>query len=250
MSEWTIKETYQLPSQGKLYPGKVDPNITLRSMDTTDEMTRLNKNGGYKAMCDMIDGCMVDCNPGISTYDMCIGDYIFLLHKIRTVTYGADYKMECKCTFCRITSTEVVNLDEIPINYYSDEVNKHLELDLPACKKHVRLNYQTPRMVDSIDSKTEEIRKRSASKVDRGLIITLQHLIREIDGRIPDAIELEEFCQHLPMKDCNYILKHVEKLNNSIGPELMIEVDCEVCGSTYRTLFRQTSEFFGPSIDD
>ncbi len=248
--EWTIKETYDLPSMGKLYPGNVNPKITLRSMDTTDEMVRLNNSGSnYKAMCDLIDGCIVDSNPGISVYDMCIGDYVFLLHRLRAVTYGADYKMECRCPFCRIPSHEVINLDDIPVNQYSDDILKYIEIDLPVSKKHIKLNYQTPRMVDSIESQISDIRKKSASKVNRGLVITLQNLIKEVDGHTPDVIELEELCQHLPMRDTNYILKCAEKLNSAIGPDLSIEVECEVCGSTYRTMFRQTGEFFGPEID-
>ncbi len=250
MEDYTIKETYTLPSLGKLYGGSVPTKETLRSMTTADEMARLNnQHSGYKAMCDLIDSCRVDRNKSISCYDMCIGDYVFLLHKLRVVTYGSSYKLACTCPVCRVTSSETIDLDSIVSHEYTDEVLKYFHRDLPVSKKSVTLNYQTPHMLDDIEDRIKEIKGKSASHVDRGLAITLQFLIKEIDGKAPNVIELEEFCQNMPMRDANEILKCTEKINNSIGLDMDIEVDCEVCGNNYRTMFRQTTEFFGPSID-
>ena len=72
---------------------KVNPNIKIRSMTTEEEMKRLGyTEQPYKMLSEIIDDCLVD-KPGISTYDMCLGDYEFLLHKLRVVTYGSDYKI-------------------------------------------------------------------------------------------------------------------------------------------------------------
>ena len=74
--DYTLTGTYTLPSLGKVYGDKkINPEITLRSMTTEEEMKRLNPSDKpYKVMADIIDACMIE-KPGISSYDMCIGDY-------------------------------------------------------------------------------------------------------------------------------------------------------------------------------
>ena len=77
---YTIKEDFTLPSHGKLYDTQINDNISLRSMTTLEEMKRLAPSEHpYKMMSEVIDDCLID-KPGISAYDMCIGDYQFLLY--------------------------------------------------------------------------------------------------------------------------------------------------------------------------
>ena len=117
-----IEETYTLPSLGKVYDVEVNPEITLRSMTTADEMKRLGTSEKrYKLMAEIIDDCMTE-NPGISAYDMCIGDYQFLLHKLRIVTYGPEYEVVSKCPFCGALSRGTLNLEELPVHQFSEDL--------------------------------------------------------------------------------------------------------------------------------
>ena len=85
MVDYTISEIFTLPSNGLVYDPPVAPEITLRSMTTADEMRRLSTSEyQYKPMSDIMNGCIVD-GPKLSTYDMCLGDYQFLLYKLRIV---------------------------------------------------------------------------------------------------------------------------------------------------------------------
>lgn len=250
MDDWTIVETFTLPSSGKIYGKQVNPDIKLRSMTTNDEMSRLNTSSKkYKKMCDLIDNCIIGDKPGISSYDMCLGDYQYLLHSLRIVTYGPDYKLACQCPYCRETRNYDVPLDQLELRKDIDEFNNHLNLVLPRTKKKITLNYQTPRMLDLIEEDTQEFRRKSQNGIDRGLLLTMQYLINTVDGKALSPLDAEDFCNNLPMMDTNYILKYAEKLNNYIGLDTSIDVDCEVCGNHYRTMFRQTREFFGPDID-
>ena len=82
MADYTIAERYTLPSHGLLYDKEINPEIKLRSMTVRDEMKRLSPvtDGTiYRNMAEIIDSCLVE-KPGISAYDLCVGDYQFLLH--------------------------------------------------------------------------------------------------------------------------------------------------------------------------
>ena len=251
MANYSLMGSYTLPSLGKVYGDrKINPDITLRSMTTEDEMRRLNPSDRpYKVMADIIDDCLVD-KPGISTYDMCLGDYQFLLHKLRVVTYGNSYPLKSSCPFCGSVNTGKISLDQIPVSTYTDDLKKYFELDLPVTKHHITLIMQTPRMLDDISVRAKEIRKKSPSmEGDPAFLLTVESMIDTVDGERLDAVQKPEFVRKLPMMDTNYIITYSQKLNEGIGLNTTVDINCDVCGLDYTSSFRTTSEFFRPTID-
>ena len=251
MDNYIIAENYTLPSLGKVYKTDINPDVKIRSMTTEDEMKRLapsDKN--FKLLCEIIDDCLVT-KPGISSYDMCLGDHQFLLHKLRVVTYGPEYPVINTCPYCGSKTKTTINLDNLAVKEYSEEVNKHFEFDLPVSKKHIRLKMQTPRIADDIQTRKKEFLKKHPTAItEPAFLFTLQSCIDEVDGEHLDALKCEDFLRKLPMRDTNYIAKKAEKLNESIGLDLHFDVTCDVCGLDYTGTFRATNEFFGPTIDE
>ena len=250
MQDYTIGESYTLPSLGKIYGTEVNPEIKIRSMTTEEEMKRLAATDApYKNMSEIIDDCLVE-KPGISSYDMCIGDYQFLLHKLRVVTYGPNYKVSNMCPYCGSEIVDEINLDELPLLEYSEEYDKLREFDLPKSKSHVVLRVQTPRMLDMIANMTREDRKKSKGKgVDKTLIYTVANLVESIDGKKPSAITIEDWVKSLPMADTNAILNRAGKMNESIGVDINLTCNCDVCGLDFATVLKANSEFFRPESD-
>lgn len=246
----TITEKFTLPSLGKVYDKPVNPEVTLRSMTTNEEMKRLNHSDRpYAVIAEIIDDCLVE-DPGISAYDMCLGDYQFLLHRLRMVTHGSEYRMTSVCPFCYETNNNVLDLGDLEVNQYTSDVLKYMELDLPKTKKHIKLRMQTPRILDTINSKTKEFKKKARDfSGDSAFLFSVQMLIDEIDGNKVDEVQLENFVRSLPLMDANYIIKYSDKLNEKVGIGNIFETTCSHCGLDYTNPFRLTSEFFGPTID-
>ena len=247
---YTIAESFTLPSLGKVYSQAVNPEIKLRSMTTLEEMKRLSPSDKqYKNICEIIDDCLLD-KPGISAYDMCLADYQFLLHKLRIVTYGANYRTSTKCPYCYSTNEQTVNLEELEVVNYTDDLNKYFEVDLPQTKKHIRLRMQTPRIIDDIGIKAKEQKQKMPNIVgDPAFIFTLAALIDTVDGQILDPIKKENWIKNLPMQDTNYIIQYGGKLNDFLGIKTSTSTTCIGCGLAYTNSFRINSEFFGPRID-
>lgn len=247
--ESSIFETFTLPSKGLVYDTPINPEITLRSMNTLDELLRCSPSETpYKVMCDIIEGCMKE-KPAIHVYDMCIGDYQFLLHKIRIVTYGSDYKMSVTCPNCNDFVEVNANLDSLDIIEYNEEYENLKEITLPISNHFIELKYQTPRDLDTIERRNKEIQRKLKTSVDYKLIYTLMSLIKTVDGQVLNSIQLEEFVKKLPMKDVNYLINTADKLNKSIGIDNTVLAKCSHCGYEMVVPFRLTSEFFGPSIN-
>lgn len=252
MTDYSIAEEYTLPSLGKVYSENVNPVVKIKSMTTTQEMRRLAPTErAYKTICEIIDECLVE-NPGISSYDMCLADYQFLLHKLRVVTYGKDYKLEFTCPYCGSKDEATIDLDSLEVTQAAaDNYGALQEFVLPKTKKKIRIKMQTPRMIDQISIQSKELDKKSkGAQGDTAFLFTVEYLIDTVDSEELDSIQKERFVRALPMMDTNYIMKKAQKLVESFGIQTSIERECPVCGLDYTGSFRFTKEFFGPSIDD
>lgn len=249
---YTIFEEFELPSKGLIYDSPINPKIRLRSMTTEDEMWRLQKTDSsspYKGMCELIDRCIVGDKP-MSSYDMCLGDYQFLLHKLRTVTYGPDYKMVISCPRCKHINEVTVSLDELMVLTYDDSVAEAFKLTLPKSKRVIELRLQTPRVLDEIESRKVEMKKRTKDKTSRyDYLLTLEALIKTVDGSVYTPAQLEALLLKLPLADANYLIQKADKLNQKVGVETTVTVTCPDCNNEVAVPFLLTSEFFGPTID-
>ena len=248
MEDYIIAEEYTLPSKGKVYSKPVNPNIKIRSMTTEEEMKRLGYSElPYKMLSEIIDDCLIE-KPGISSYDMCLGDYQFLLHKLRIVTYGPEYVVETICPHCNKTNKIKIDLNSLEVQEYTEDIEDKLNITLPRTKKHIKLRMQTPRILDDIFIKTKNLQKKSSSmKGDPAFLFTLESLIETVDGEVLDAVKLESFVRALPAIDSNYILKSIMKIN--LGVDININCNCHYCKEDYVKIMPFTNEFFGPSID-
>ena len=248
MKDYTTAETFVLPSGGKIYPCEVNPNVTLRSMTTADEMRRLsNTEAPYKLMCDMIDDCMTE-DIGISSYDMCLGDYQFLLHKLRIVTYGSKYPITTVCPYCNTINTNEIDLESLEIFEYDDSIKDLMSVTLPRTKKVVDLRMQTPRLLESVELKKKQFIKKNPNGADQSLVFLLESLIDKVDNQVLDTVQLSSFIRKLPMADTNAIMQTAEKLNSKVGINTILENECSVCGVDYKSNFPITSEFFRPTV--
>lgn len=249
--EYTISEEYELPSKGLIYKNKnVSATGHLRSMTTRDEMKRQARSETpYKKVALLIEDCMIE-KPAVSVYDMALGDYEYLLHRLRVVTYGPEYKVEQICPLCGGVINTSINLDDLKVfDFDKEKFEEATTLTLPRSKKRITLRYQTPRMLDDIELKVKDFkRKNKATGIDMSLMFTLKALIETVEGQALDSSALETFIGNLPAADFNYILQKSAQLNNMIGLDTEVNVTCTECGEDIPTRFRFGPEFFRPTI--
>ena len=241
-----IAETFTLPSKGLIYEEQVDPEIILGSMKTKHEMMRLSASeNNNKIMADIIDDCLVG-NPGISSYDMCLGDFQYLMYKLRTVTFGPEYQMYSICPICGSENTISVNLDDLEVFEYEDNLAELLEVTLPVSEHEITLTLQTPRILDLINKRVNEAKRRRKANENTTLLYNIVTSITQVDGEVPNAFALEEMVKELPMRDTNFLLNRINEINSKIGVQLDIDATCSQCGKYFVAPFRIYPSFFRP----
>lgn len=250
MDNFTISEYFTLPSMGLVYDKKVVPEVHLSSMTTRHEMQRLAPSKSqFKALCDIIDDCMIE-DMGISSYDMCTGDYQFLLFKLRMVTYGSEIVLRDRCPHCGDVSDLKVSMDNLKVISDVESFNKYREFELPVLKRVIKLKFQTPHMLDTVLEKAEEFSKRTNNAtVDQSMVFSIKEIIDTIDGQKPDPLNIDEWIRNMPMMDTNTIFAHAEKMDSALGLDTNLDVICDKCGKEHKTTFKVGPDFFRPQID-
>lgn len=243
-----IVEECTLPSQGKVYDeGSVNPDVILSSMTTQHEMLRLSATEeSNRVMAEILDDC-IESDLGISTYDLCLGDFQFLMFKLRIVTFGNDYELSTKCPFCGFNQTTTINLDDLEVLEYDESLEDLMKITLPVSGEEVTLALQTPRILDNINKKIREYhRKHKDGKENPQILYTILTSIVDIDGGGVNPALLETKIRNMSMADANAILNRIDLINNKIGVKLFTEEHCRLCTGTYTVPFRVTGEFFRP----
>lgn len=249
-TNYTIAEGYELPSKGIIYNTKVNPNVELRSMTAKDEMKRLApSNLPYKVLADIIEGCMIE-KPAVHVYDMALGDYEYLLHRLRVVTYGDLYKMTIKCPNCGQVVDAEAHLNELQLKEFDEEIYDKLKnVTLPDSGKAIGLKFQTPRMLDERESKIRDFKKRFKDiDYDARTFISIIQTIDTVDEVELKLTDLEQFVFKLTARDLLAIQQAGERLTNSIGLDTSIDVICDECGEEVNTFFRFGPNFFRPDV--
>ena len=248
-TDYTIMEGYEIPSKGKIYSENVNPHIELRSMTARDEMKRLSPSSTpLKTLADIIEGCCVE-KPVIHVYDMSLGDYEFLLHKLRIVTYGEDYKVALRCSECGEMIETVAKLDQLSVKEFDEEaINSLQTFSLPQSGRIISLNFLSPRRVEEMEVKVKDMKRRyKTATIDFETLVKVICNIDLVDGEKKTEHELEQLITNLPARDLQKILNNIDKLNQQIGLDNILYLTCPKCGEEVTTFFRFGPEFFRPS---
>lgn len=245
MENYTIAETYSLPSKGEVYAQQVGPKVRLRSMTTEEEMKRLgHSEAPNELLAEIINDCLVEKLP-IHVYDLCVADYQYLMHKLRVVTYGPNYKVSTVCPICGKVNNDSIDLEKLDLVEFSEEMKAHLNITLPKTGKNIELRLQTPRMLDEAFAKSKDLVNKSNTKSEPAILFNIVSMIAKVDGKVIDEFKLDSFVRKLPMKDTNFILNHIKAIN--FGLSTNIKCKCKSCHTEYESRLPITGEFFGPT---
>lgn len=248
-TNYTIMEGYELPSGGKIYDADVKSHIELRSMTARDEMKRLSPSTTpLKTLSDIIEGCCIE-KPAIHVYDMCTGDYEFLLHKLRIVTYGEKYNLVCRCSECGEAIETQANLGElevVPLN--EEKYNEIKTFTLPVSGRIIKIKNQTPRLLEDTEAKVKELsRKFRGAELDFETYCRILCAIDTVDGNHLNQYDIEAMIDKMSAKDMQKILNNIDLLGKQFGIDNTLYVTCPKCKSEVKTFFRYGPEFFRPS---
>lgn len=250
---YTIAERYELPSKGLVYNAKINTSVRLRSMTVRDEMRRCGASTDgttHKKVAELLDSCIVD-ELGMSSYDLCINDFQYLLHKLNIVSNGSIVPFDYICPICKNHCHCEYDLNDMKETQLEEfNYQKEMFIELPYSKRKIELCLPTPRILDLIDKDIKRIEQRLAQaeepmdKDDWKILYQLVYAIKSVDDISLSYSEKVTFCGKLVGQDYKAIFNRLNEIANKFGVSIYATPICEHCKTEIKIPFSSTSVFY------
>ena len=198
---YNAQNTVTLPSGGV---------ATLRPITFEEEkqILSLSKKGVDPSLV-LLDNCVED----IDKSDILLVDKIYLLFKLRELSFGSVYKFVVGCPSCHQENRISVDLNDMPVVSLED-MGREVEIQLPMCKKPAKVKLAS--MSDEVYMSDPEL-----------LMDNLWRFIISINDVENDMV-IQKAIKKLPAGDINTIMSTV--MCEGYGLTTEIRVLCSHCG--------------------
>lgn len=246
-------ESVPLPSKGLIYPpdhplcGQETVDIKPMTAKEEDILTSraLIKKG--TVITELIRSCLVD--KRIDPDDMISGDRNAIMIALRITGYGSDYNVEIECPHCGekdkydfdLASLEIKRLQVDPV----DAGSNLFELQLPVCKKSIKVKFLTGKDEHDMLVTSERKKKKGLKKNDTLITDRLSRSIVEVGG-ITDKNKIAIFASNLPVRDSLALRKFLDTYEPGI--DMSGWVTCTSCSESSEVKMPLGASFFWPDL--
>lgn len=215
-----------LPSKGRYYneEGSQAP-VLVRAMTFEDEKV-LSK---MKDRLDGVNVLLARCVKNLDVRQILLFDKIYLLLKIREMSFGPEVAAIAMCTQCGSENTLTLDIPSFKVNEVPEDVTDPRDVLLPTLKKSATVRF--PRVSD----------EANLMNTDR-LLDNVWRFVVAIDGNSSKSI-ISKVIQKLPAKDTNILIQSI--FGTDYGIETKGQYECDMCGAVNTTEVSVTDDFFG-----
>ena len=216
-----------LPSQGRFYTNFI--SATVSPLKFQDEEKILSSSGKGSNIINML---LEACVKGITVNELLPMDKLYLLMKIREISYGSAYEFPIGCPACdteiktKIDLGKHFNISEIP-----EDLTDPREVMLP--KLGIKVEVRFPRTKDEVYL---EDAKSAVSNIYR--------FINSI-GKITDPVLISKAVKRMHIQDVKTIIKAVNREEYGIDPRFQFE--CPSCNEKTLMAIPLGVDFFSVS---
>lgn len=200
----------ELPSECRVY-NLEDPGspITIRPMTFEDEKALVSA----KKNQDPVNLVLQRCTTNIKIADLLSIDKLYLIMKLREISYGDDYNTLLICSHCQAENPTTVQLSQLNVNPVPDDFEDPLTITLPVIKKDVKV--RLPRVRD------ERMLMDPEDALNQ-----IWRFVTEVDGHTDKSI-VAAVVDKLPLKDVRTILN---AMKSDYGVDTKVTFECNNCG--------------------
>ena len=181
---------------------------------------------------------------GINVDDLYIADKLFIVFWLRANTYReSGYVVNYQCSKCNTESTYHFEINNLEVQYLSDEFEANKELKLRSGET-IKLNFLTVKDSLMIE-RFKEMNMKLFKEIDNELL-NIAEMIKEINGENLTLIEKYRFILDMEPGDFSYISTYIE--NNGMGIKPYMNATCSRCGGTGPVGITFQSSFLFPEF--
>ena len=236
-------EKVELPSRGRFYENLKEVHLRPMTGVEQDILTteRLIKEG--KALDMVLSNCL---REKVDIEELLVADYMYLLFKLRVLTYGDEYRFEMKCPQCgAINDVEIVLNVEEGVRE-GDIESEPVEVPLPNGLAMIvlpRVKHQK-----AVEKNSKIVGAKVQKLISETETLFLNEIILDLKlSYIKDDIPKKEKAKLMLAKDRVAIKKFLIEHAPSFAPVFPFE--CGHCGYTKELDVPITATFFFPELE-
>tara|TARA_R110000868_G_scaffold13711_9_gene63624 strand:- start:9027 stop:9776 length:750 start_codon:yes stop_codon:yes gene_type:complete len=201
----------ELPSRGRFYPNK-ESTVLITPIKFEDEKQLASnlKNSSSNPLNLIISKCV----KGLNFNSILLMDKMYLLLKIREISYGSEYPASITCPKCGTAHEVKIDLSKLAVNELPDDLQDPRIIKLPKLKKEVEVRF--PRVSD-------EVYLRSESDI----YTNLWRFVNKLNG-ISDPVFISKAIEKMHIMDTKVIINQVSRPDLGLNPHFIF--DCGSCG--------------------
>ncbi len=212
----------ELPSKGLFYKGtskvSVRPLIfederNLRNLQTSDDINT------------MLNSILSACTKGVPPEILTPPDRLYILFKIRELSYGDDYKLEQNCNHCGVKNSLTLKISSLKVDYLEED---YTTFTLPDSQKSVSIRVPRASQMEGLGSLDS-------------IMNNLYKFVHSVEG-INDATIIEEFIRRTTVKDVDVLRTKI--FIPSYGMEDKLLFNCMKCGEVTKANVIMNEYFF------
>lgn len=198
-----------LPSKGMFYTNY--KGVKVMPLKFEDEYRiLLSKDKNVNPVMSIIE----KCTEGLRMPDLLAADKLYLLLKIREISYGSDYKFDVVCPSCGENTLTTLNIAQhLNVTYFPQTLTDPRTVKLPLLKADVEVRF--PRSSDDIYMENSE----DASK-------NLHRFVVSINGN-NDPVFIAKAIQKMHIRDLKTITKEIHR--RDLGVDTTFRFECPKC---------------------
>lgn len=215
-----------LPSQGLLYP-EGQKAVEIRPLTFDDERV-LKSVTATKNPEAVIEKLLRSCVRGIDASELTPADRLYVLFRIRGISYGDKYPVEHECTNCGSSSKLDLSIESLETTNLTQQ---HMEFTLPDSQQDVII--KLPRVQDAhLYDNLEAMHDNMA-------------LFVYSVGGVTDKTIVEAFIRKTTVRDVDTLRSRI--FDADYGMENHFFYSCNSCGTRNRVNIELNASFFTAS---
>ena len=246
-----------LPSKGYLNPEIPGGKVIQRCMMVSDQKFLAGSNLSGSMTTKALLERTIESPENIDIGKLTASDTLYLLFKLRILSYGESYKFKSRCPECGRRIDLDVDLSKLTVHTLEEDFERNLEIVLPNSGDKVYTKFLTNDDLQAINDELER-RRRKLKNIgeDTDFVLRLAAMIRRIELSTPNSsgdkvlehpIDIQNYIEKLTDLDATAIRATTDNVMYGVYP--IIEERCPYCREYIDINLSFGAGFFRPKYD-
>lgn len=254
MKDFNFTQEITLPSLGLLNPEIPEGKVIQRCMMVADQKFLAGSSLSPGAAINQLIQRTITEPETFDVSKLTLPDTLYLLFKLRVLSYGKEYKFRTKCPECGQKIDVLIDLSELSVKTLSEDYADNLVVTLPHRGDTVYTRLTTNQDTEEINKELKR-RKRRNPDDESEYILRIVNSIEKIelvepnkDGKkvLTSSLDIERYVSALTDLDASTIIATRDSVEYGILP--VVEYICPECGEYIDVNVNFSSEFFRPYV--